>query len=131
MPAPDLKPSPESARFSVFEINFASRELLKHGTRIRLQRQPFEILCQLVSRPGEIVSREELRELLWPGHTFVEYEDSLNTAVRKLRAALSDSSETPRYIETVSRQGYRFIAPLIRPEGSQALTQSVSADQRI
>src|SRR5260370_32071915 len=70
------------------------------------------ILCMLLERPGEVVFREELRELLWPDNTFVEYEDSLNTAVRKLRAALSDSSDLPRYIETVAGQGYRFIAPV-------------------
>src|SRR5213078_528862 len=67
----------------------------------------------LLERPGEIVSREELRERLWPANTFVEYEDSLNTAVRKLRAALSDSSDSPRYVETIAGQGYRFIAPVV------------------
>ncbi|HZP17704.1 MAG TPA: winged helix-turn-helix domain-containing protein [Terriglobales bacterium] len=105
-------PQPLKLRFSAFEVDLVSRELLKHGTRVKLQRQPFEILCMLLERPGEVVSREELRERLWPENTFVEYEDSLNTAVRKLRAALSDSSELPRYIETVARQGYRFIAPV-------------------
>src|SRR5260370_13910608 len=70
------------------------------------------ILCMLLERPGEVVSREEFRELIWHENTFVEYEDSLNTAVRKLRAALSDSSDLPRYIGTVARQGYRFIAPV-------------------
>jgi len=106
------QPKPLNLRFSVFEVNFASRELFKGGTRLKIQKQPFMILCMLLERPGEVVSREELRELLWPDNTFVEYEDSLNTAVRKLRAALSDSSDLPRYIETVAGQGYRFIAPV-------------------
>lgn len=106
------QPKPLNLRFSAFEVNLASRELFKSGLHVKIQKQPFEILCMLVERPGEVVSREELRERLWPENTFVEYEDSLNTAVRKLRAALSDSSDVPRYIETVARQGYRFIAPV-------------------
>src|SRR5436190_4274416 len=110
---------PQRAQFSAFEVNFASRQLLKPGIHIRLQKQPFKILSMLLERPGEIVSREELRERLWPANTFVEYEDSLNTAVRKLRAALSDSSESPRYIETIARQGYRFIAPVAYAETPQ------------
>jgi TolB-like protein/DNA-binding winged helix-turn-helix (wHTH) protein/Flp pilus assembly protein TadD len=115
---------PPRVQFSAFEVNLASRELFKHGTRIRLQKQPFEILCMLLERPGQIVSREELRDRLWPNNTFVEYEDSLNTAVRKLRSALSDSSELPRYIETVARQGYRFIAPVVYADSAKA--QSIS-----
>lgn len=115
-----------SVRFSVFEVNLARRELYKHGTRVQLQRQPFEILCLLLKQPGKIVSREELRERLWPDHTFVEYEDSLNTAVRKLRSALADSSDTPRYIETISGQGYRFIAPTLS-DGSE--TRDVISSQ--
>jgi TolB-like protein/DNA-binding winged helix-turn-helix (wHTH) protein/Tfp pilus assembly protein PilF len=106
------QPKPLKLRFSVFEVDFASRELFKGGMRLKVQKQPFTVLCTLLERAGEVVSREELRELLWPDNTFVEYEDSLNTAVRKLRAALSDSSDFPRYIETVARQGYRFIAPV-------------------
>ena len=107
---------PLSLRFSAYEVNFASRELFKHGTRLRIQKQPFEILCLLLERAGEVVSREELRSRLWPDNTFVEYEDSLNTAVRKLRAVLSDSSDLPRYIETVPGRGYCFIAEVLRPE---------------
>ena len=106
------QPKPLVLRFSAFEVNLASRELLKSGTRLKIQKQPFEILCMLLERPGQVVSREELRDRLWPENTFVEYEDSLNTAVRKLRAALLDSSDQPRYIETIARQGYRFIAPV-------------------
>ena len=113
MIASQSRQKPTIACFSAYEVNFASHELFKHGSRIKIQRQPFQILCLLVERAGEVVSREELRERLWPNNkTFVEYEDSLNTAVRKLRAALSDSSGLPRYIETVAGQGYRFIAPV-------------------
>ena len=122
------QPKPLIVRFSVFEVNVASRELFKGGTRLKVQQQPFEILCMLLQRPGEVVSREELRERLWPENTFVEYEDSLNTAVRKLRAALSDSSELPRYIETVARQGYRFIAPVQYPNLQSTSIPSGSAE---
>ncbi|HET7841238.1 MAG TPA: winged helix-turn-helix domain-containing protein [Terriglobia bacterium] len=125
MAAP-LQPNPSPLRFSVYEVDRAGRQLSKHGVRIRIQNQPFEILCMLLERPGQIVSREEMRNRLWPENTFVEYEDSLNTAVRKLRAALGDSSDLPRYIETVAGQGYRFIAPvtvepsLVPPAGEEA-----------
>src|SRR5215470_8847326 len=97
------------ARFAAFEVNFSTGELFKHGIPIKLQRQPLEILRALLERHGEVVSREEIRQRLWPDNTFVEYEDSLNTAIGKLRAALSDSSNEPRYFETVARRGYRFI----------------------
>ncbi len=119
------QPNPTPLRFSVYEFDRAGRQLFKHGVRIRIQKQPFEILCMLLERPGEIVSREEMRNRLWPQNTFVEYEDSLNTAVRKLRAALGDSSDLPRYIETVAGQGYRFIAP-VAVEPSPA---SLAADE--
>jgi TolB-like protein/DNA-binding winged helix-turn-helix (wHTH) protein/Flp pilus assembly protein TadD len=127
------QPKQMIAHFSAFEVNFASGELFKHGSRIKLQRQPFRILCVLVERAGEVVSREELRERLWPDNTFVEYEDSLNTAVRKLRAALSDSSDLPRYIETVARQGYRLIVPVTihetrKPEVAGARVASQTTD---
>ena len=112
-----LQPKPSKLRFGVFEADFNTRELFKHGARISIQEQPFEILCMLLERAGEIVSREELRQRLWPENTHVEYEDSLNTAVRKLRAAISDSSDQPRYIETVARRGYRLIAP-VTPVGA-------------
>jgi DNA-binding winged helix-turn-helix (wHTH) protein/tetratricopeptide (TPR) repeat protein len=109
------QPNPFNVRFSVFEVDVSRGELLKSGTRVKIQKQPFQILCMLLERPAQVVSREELRERLWPDNTFVEYEDSLNTAVRKLRGALCDSSAAPLYIETVARQGYRFIAP-VAPE---------------
>src|SRR5215471_2004845 len=109
MAGPQPQPKLSKVQFGVFEVDLNTRELFKHGTRIRIQEQPFEILCMLLARLGQIVTREELRQRLWPDNTFAEYEDSLNTAVRKLRAALSDSSSEPRYLETVARRGYRFI----------------------
>jgi TolB-like protein/DNA-binding winged helix-turn-helix (wHTH) protein len=99
-------------RFGVFQVNLAARELRKHGVRIRLPGQPFRVLSILLERPGQVVSREEMRDKLWDSDTFVDYERSLNSAIRKLRAVLGDSQESSRYIETVPRIGYRFIAPV-------------------
>jgi TolB-like protein/DNA-binding winged helix-turn-helix (wHTH) protein/Tfp pilus assembly protein PilF len=99
-------------RFGVFQVNLAARELRKHGVRIRLPGQPFCVLSILLERSGQVVSREEMRDKLWDSDTFVDYERSLNSAIRKLRAVLGDSQESSRYIETVPRFGYRFIAPV-------------------
>ena len=117
-----------SRRFGVFEVNLQARELRKHGTRVRLSGHAFEILALLMERPGEIVTREQLRAHLWPADTFVDFEHGLNTAVKKLRAALADSPENSRYIETVPRHGYRFVAP-VETAGQQAIAQTnVGAD---
>ena len=94
-------------RFGVFEANLQSGELRKHGLRLRVPGQPFKILTILLERPGEVISREELQKSLWPSDTFVDFEHSLNSAVKKLREALGDSVENPRYIETLPRLGYR------------------------
>jgi Tol biopolymer transport system component/DNA-binding winged helix-turn-helix (wHTH) protein len=102
----------DSCRFGVFEVNLQAREVRKHGTRVRLSGHAFEILALLLERPGEIVTREQLRMRLWPADTFVDFEHGLNTAVKKLRAALGDSPENSRYIETIPRHGYRFVAPV-------------------
>ena len=99
-------------RFGVFQVNLAARELRKHGVRIRLPGQPFCILSILLEKPGEVITREEIRRRLWSSDTFVDFEHSLNSAIKKLRAALGDSPENSRYIETVPRVGYRFIAPV-------------------
>src|SRR6266404_2799886 len=104
--------SPRIAHFGVFEAAIEAGELRKHGLRLKLSEQPFQILAMLLERPGEIVSREELRELLWPRDTFVDFDHGLNNAVMKLREVLGDSSEHPRFIETLPRRGYRFIAPV-------------------
>ena len=101
-------------RFGVFEVDLTARELRKRGVRIKLQDQPFRVLEALLERPGEIVTREELKQRLWADDEFVEFDKSLNTAVQKIRQALSDSAETPRFLETVPRRGYRFVAPVER-----------------
>jgi DNA-binding winged helix-turn-helix (wHTH) protein len=99
-------------RFAVYEVDLRHEELRKHGARVKIQDKPFQVLAVLLERPGEIVSREELRERLWPADTYVEFDDGLNAAVKKLRAALNDSAGRPHYIETVPKRGYRFVAPL-------------------
>jgi Tol biopolymer transport system component/DNA-binding winged helix-turn-helix (wHTH) protein len=106
-------------RFGVFEANLPSRELRKHGIRLKLRGQPFEILALLLEKPGEIVTREEMQKRLWPADTFVDFEHSLNSAVKKLRRVLGDSPENSRYIETIPRIGYRFIAPVQILDGEQ------------
>ena len=97
-------------RFAAFQVDLSSGELQKHGTKIRLQEQPFQILAMLLDRPGEVVAREELRQKLWPSDTFVDFDVGLNSAMVRLRAALGDSAEKPRFVETLPRRGYRFIA---------------------
>jgi TolB-like protein/DNA-binding winged helix-turn-helix (wHTH) protein/Flp pilus assembly protein TadD len=99
-------------RFGRFELNGLTGELRKDGLRVKLQDKPFRMLEALLERPGELVTREELRERLWPADTFVDFEGSLNTAVNKVRSALGDPAESPRFVETLGRRGYRFIAPL-------------------
>lgn len=102
--------SQPTARFGSFEVDFRAGELRKHGLRVRLQVQPFQILAMLLDRPGEVVTREELRQALWPSDTFVDFDHGLNNAINRLREALGDSAESPRYVETLLRRGYRFIA---------------------
>jgi cholera toxin transcriptional activator len=102
-------------RFGVFELDLAAGELRKSGVKLRLQGQPFQILALLLERAGEVVTREELQHKLWPSDTFVDFDHSLNTAINKVREALGDSASSPRYVETLARRGYRFIAPLQNP----------------
>ena len=104
------KRSPNVKRFGTFEVDLRARELRKGGIRIRLQDQPFEILAMMLEHPGEVVTRDELRQRLWPAGTFVDFEHSLNAAVKRLRAALGDDADNPRFVETLHRRGYRFIA---------------------
>lgn len=106
-------------RFGVFELNLRTGELRKGGVRINLPDQPFQVLKTLLDRPGELVTREELRQRLWSADTFVDFEHSLNAAVRRLRDAIGDSADVPRFIETLPRRGYRFIAPVIQPPASE------------
>jgi DNA-binding winged helix-turn-helix (wHTH) protein len=105
-------------RFGPYEADLATGELKKDGARVSLQDKPFQILALLLRRPGELVTREELRAQLWPADTFVDFEHGLNTAVKKLRQALDDSAEEPRYVETLPKRGYRFIAPVTGAEAA-------------
>ena len=111
---PRRTPARSDFRFGEFEIDVSAGELRKGWTKIRIQDQPFRVLVALLEKPGEVVTREELRRKLWPGQTFVDFDQGLNTAVKKLRDVLSDSATAPRYIETLPRRGYRFIAVVER-----------------
>jgi TolB-like protein/DNA-binding winged helix-turn-helix (wHTH) protein len=107
-----METSPSSRvrfRFSEFEVDVCSRELRKHGERIHLQEQPLQVLLLLLSRRGEVVSREELRAEIWPKGTFVDFDHGLNTAIKKIRVALGDNANVPRYVETIPKRGYRFL----------------------
>src|SRR5215468_9684831 len=110
----------DRVQFGPFEADLHTHELWKYGTRIKLVGQPFEVLAILLSRPGELVTRDALRERLWPGDTFVDFNHGLNAAVNKLRYALSDSADSPRYVETLPRRGYRFIAAVTRSSPATA-----------
>ena len=98
--------------FGVFELNLGAGELRKRGIRIKIQEQPLQILGLLIVCPGEVVTREQIQKKLWDGDTFVDFDNAINSAVRKMRDALGDTSENPRFVETVARRGYRFIAPV-------------------
>jgi TolB-like protein/DNA-binding winged helix-turn-helix (wHTH) protein/Tfp pilus assembly protein PilF len=104
--------TPRLARFGLYEVDLRTGELRKQGLKIRLQEKPFQILSILLERRGDVVTRKELRERLWPEDTFVDFDNSLNTAMSKLREALGESAGSPRYVETLTRRGYRFIAPV-------------------
>jgi TolB-like protein/Flp pilus assembly protein TadD len=112
--------STRRVRFATFELDLHSRELHDGTRRVRLQEQPFEILKMMLERPGEVVTRDELRRRLWPHGTFVDFEHGLNAAVKRLRAALGDDAENPRFVETLPRRGYRFIAQLDRESAARA-----------
>ena len=106
--------TPEIVRFSVFELNLRSGELRKAGVKVSLQEQPLQTLVLLLERPGEVVTREELQQRLWPKDTFVDFEHGLNAVIKRLRDTLGDSADTPRFVETIPRRGYRFIASVDR-----------------
>ena len=116
---------PVRYRFGLFELDLSARRLIKQGIEVRVQDQPFQLLVALVERNGEIVTREDLRQRLWAGNTFVDFDKSLGVALTKLRDAIGDSAASPKYIETVARHGYRFIAPVER-NGTPA-AQPISA----
>src|SRR6476661_3143000 len=112
---PESSASGRIFRFGAFEFHMQPRELRKHGFRIKLAGQPISVLAMLLERPGEVVTREDLQKSLWPAGTYVDFEHSVNAAVKRLRQALGDSADSPRFIETLARSGYRFIAPLSPP----------------
>ena len=109
---PESTASGRICRFGVFEFREQARELRKHGVRIKLSGQPISVLTMLLDRPGEVITREELQNRLWPAGTYVDFEHSVNAAMKRLRQALGDSADSPRFIETLARNGYRFIAPV-------------------
>src|SRR5215467_12964382 len=111
VPFEQLRSTARFVRFGSFEVDLRERSLTKAGSRIRLQEQPLRILTLLLERPAELVTREEIREQVWPNE-FVDFDAALNTAMRKLREALNDSADNPRFVETVPRHGYRFVAPV-------------------
>jgi TolB-like protein/DNA-binding winged helix-turn-helix (wHTH) protein/Tfp pilus assembly protein PilF len=111
-------PGPRVLRFGVFEVDLRAGELRKQGLKVRLQEQPLQILALLLQRPGDVVTREELRERLWAADVFVDFDQGLNNAVKKLRLALGDDAENPRFVETVARRGYRFLAPVEEAVGT-------------
>lgn len=123
MPGP---PNNRPTRFGVFELDLNAGELRKNGAKLRLQGQPFQVLALLLERVGEVVTREELQQKLWPSDTFVDFDHSLNTAINKVREALGDSASSPRYVETLARRGYRFIAP-VRAEAPSQPPEPASA----
>jgi DNA-binding winged helix-turn-helix (wHTH) protein len=112
MPMPFSNREARLLRFGVFEVDLAAGELRKNGARIRLQEQPFQVLRVLVENAGQMVTRESLRETIWAADTFVDFDHGLNTAVNKIREALGDSASNPRFVETLARRGYRFVAPV-------------------
>jgi cholera toxin transcriptional activator len=126
-PIPEKRPTGRMVRFGVFELDLVAGELRKSGVRIRLQEQPFQVLALLLERAADVVTREELRQKLWPADTFVDFDHSLNTAINKLREALGDSASSPRYVETLARRGYRFLAPVERAEAPARAQESNSA----
>jgi cholera toxin transcriptional activator len=116
---------PRIVRFGVYEIDLNNTKMRKHGLRIRIQDQPFQVLSALLERRGGVVTRDELVRHLWPEGTFVDFDRGLNAAVNRLRQTLSDSAENPRYIETVARQGYRFLMPIeMLTAGGQAVDKT-------
>lgn len=128
-PEPRVLPHGGVVQFDSFELRLETGELRRDGMRVRLQTKPFQILAALLERPGRVVTREELRARLWPSDTFVDFESGLNTAANRLRIALGDSAENPRYIETLARIGYRFVAPVRRPAESGVVELLVSTNE--
>jgi cholera toxin transcriptional activator len=123
----DTRP-PTRYRFGVFEVDSSTGELRRRGVRVKLHSQPFQLLFLLLERPGEVLTREEICRELWSGETFVDYEHGVNSAVNRLREALGDNASNPRFVETLARRGYRFLAPverIPRDEDALAVTDTI------
>src|SRR5215470_16423602 len=118
---------PRRLRFGVFEADLRTGQLTRRGSRIRLQEQPFQVLAALLEKPGELVTREELRNRIWP-KTVVDFDHGLNKAISKIRDALGDSGDSPRFVETVARRGYRFLAEVAAVEGTGGPTDAAPAE---
>src|SRR5215813_6360370 len=116
--------------FGTFDVDLRTGELRKQGKRVKLQEQPFQVLAVLLQRPGEVVTREELRNHNWSPDTFVDFDNSLNTAINKLREALNDSADNPRFIETLPRRGYRFLALVTNSDQKKAVAAAPNAEPR-
>jgi DNA-binding winged helix-turn-helix (wHTH) protein len=123
--------SPLLARFDIFEVDLRAGELYKAGRKIRLQVLPFQVLALLLERPGEVVTREEFVKRLWPGDTFVDFDHSLNTAIKKLRQALGDDNKKPRHIETLPKRGYRFIGVVEQASRVPTPAKTPSASSKV
>src|SRR5215467_12938875 len=122
--------SPQKYKFDEFEADLKAAELRRNGARLKLQLQPFQVLAALLERPGDVVTREELRLRLWPQDTFVDFDHSLNTAIAKLRDVLGDSAASPRYVETIAKRGYRFLGNVSAvPE--QAVVPAAAGSQKV
>lgn len=115
-------------RFGIFEVDSSTGELRRKGVRVKLHSQPFQVLSMLLERPGEMLTREEICKELWPEGTFVDYEHGVNSAVNRLREALGDKASNPRFVETLSRRGYRFLAPVerIAPNGEASTVDAAA-----
>ena len=120
-----VSPAEDVIRFGLFELNLKAGQLTRNGTKLRLPQQPLQLLAVLLERPGEILTRDELRQRLWSSDVFVDFDHGLNKSIQKLRDALGDSATSPRYIETIPRVGYRFIAPV--RNGTRPLEPDVAA----
>src|SRR6202167_4337060 len=126
----DARPT-KRYRFGAFEADASTGELRRQGIRIKLNAQPFQVLLMLLDRPGQLLTREEISRELWPDGTFVDYEHGVNSAINRIREALGDTAASPRFLETLARRGYRFIAPVERIDSGEgfAFRKGLSADE--
>jgi DNA-binding winged helix-turn-helix (wHTH) protein len=121
MPTPAR--SSNVVRFDVFEVDLRAQEVYKAGRKVKLQVQPFQVLAMLLEQPGEVVTREEMQKRLWPADTFVDFDHSVNTAIKKLRQALGDDQKKPRFVETLPKRGYRFLVSVKKPATNSAVAE--------